>query len=121
LDKIYPVPEAWAANALVKAADYDRLYAEAANDPDSFWRREAGRLDWMRPFTSVKDTSFDEADFRIRWFADGALNVSANCLDRHLATRGDDIAISGKATIRPKAPGSATAICTKKCAGLPMC
>jgi acetyl-CoA synthetase len=93
LDKIYPVPEAWAANALVKAADYDRLYAEAANDPDSFWRREAGRLDWMRPFTSVKDTSFDEADFRIRWFADGALNVSANCLDRHLATRGDDIAI----------------------------
>jgi acetyl-CoA synthetase len=65
----------------------------AAHDPDAYWREEAARLDWMTPFTVVKDTSFDEADFRIRWFADGALNVSVNCLDRHLATRGDQVAI----------------------------
>ena len=93
MDKVIPVPPEWAETSKVKAADYDRLYAEAAADPDGFWRREAQRLDWMRPFTTVKDTSFDEADFRIRWFADGVLNVSANCLDRHLATRGDETAI----------------------------
>ena len=93
MDKVIPVPDAWAETAKVRAADYDRLYAEAAADPDDFWRREAQRLDWMRPFSTVKDTSFDEADFRIRWFADGVLNVSANCLDRHLGSRGDAIAI----------------------------
>jgi acetyl-CoA synthetase len=70
-----------------------RACADAARDPDAYWRGEAARLDWMTPFTVVKDTSFDEADFRIRWFADGELNVSANCLDRHLATRGDQVAI----------------------------
>jgi acetyl-CoA synthetase len=78
---------------LVKAADYEALYRESVDDPEGFWRREAQRVDWIRPFTTVKDTSFDEADFRIRWFADGALNVSANCLDRHLAARGDETAI----------------------------
>jgi acetyl-CoA synthetase len=70
-----------------------RACADAARDPDAYWRGEAARLDWMMPFTVVKDTSFDEADFRIRWFADGELNVSANCLDRHLATRSDQVAI----------------------------
>jgi acetyl-CoA synthetase len=93
LDKIYPVPDDFAADALVTAADYGRLYAEAATDPDRFWAREAQRLEWMQPFTTVKDTSFDEADFGIRWFADGVLNVSVNCLDRHLAERGDETAI----------------------------
>ena len=93
MDKIYPVPDDFAADALVTAADYGRLYAEAATDPDRFWAREAQRLEWMQPFTTVKDTSFDEADFGIRWFADGVLNVSVNCLDRHLAERGDETAI----------------------------
>jgi acetyl-CoA synthetase len=93
LDKTYSVPEAWAANALVKTEDYDRLYGQAAADPKGFWTAQAQRLEWMRPFTTVKDTSFDEADFRIRWFADGVLNVSSNCLDRHLASRGDETAI----------------------------
>jgi acetyl-CoA synthetase len=62
-------------------------------DPDGFWRREAQIIDWMTPFTTVSNSSFNEADFGISWFADGALNVSANCLDRHLATRGDTAAI----------------------------
>jgi acetyl-CoA synthetase len=78
---------------LVKAADYEALYRESVDDPEGFWRREAQRVDWIRPFTTVRDTSFREEDFRIRWFADGALNVSANCLDRHLAARGDETAI----------------------------
>jgi acetyl-CoA synthetase len=91
--QVYPVPDEFSRSAIVTAADYERLYREAAEDPDAFWAREAQRLDWMRPFTRVKDTSFDEVDFRIEWFADGQLNVSANCLDRHLAERGDQAAI----------------------------
>jgi acetyl-CoA synthetase len=93
MDRTYPVPEQIARNALIKAGDYDRMYRDSVEDPEGFWRREAMRLDWMEPFTGVKDTSFHEADFRIRWFGDGALNVSANCLDRHLAEGGDERAI----------------------------
>jgi len=89
----YPVPAEWAKDALVDRAKYEAMYAEAASDPDTFWKREAGRIDWISQFTRVKETSFDEADFGIKWFADGTLNVSANCLDRHLAERGDEIAI----------------------------
>ncbi|SFP34353.1 acetate--CoA ligase [Sphingomonas rubra] len=77
----------------IDRAEYERQYEAARNDPDGYWREQAGVIDWSRPFTVVKDTSFDQADFRIRWFADGQLNVSANCLDRHLATRGDQAAI----------------------------
>ena len=88
---VHPAPTAPAGS--IDRAEYERRYAAATADPDGYWREEAARLDWIEPFTQVKDTSFDEADFRIRWFADGALNVSANCLDRHLATRGDQPAI----------------------------
>ena len=90
-DAVHPAPPAPAGS--IDRAEYERRYAAAATDPDAYWREEAKRLDWIAPFTSVKDTSFDEADFRIRWFADGVLNVSANCLDRHLETRGDQPAI----------------------------
>ncbi len=89
----YPVPAAWAKDALIDAAAYDRMYAEAASDPDAFWAKEAKRLDWITPPTKIKDTSFDEADFRIRWFEDGELNVAANCVDRHAVARPDAIAI----------------------------
>jgi acetyl-CoA synthetase len=93
MDPLYPVGDA-AKDARIDHAGYERLYAEAARDPEGYWRDEAHRtLDWITPFHQVKDTSFDEADFRIRWFADGELNVSANCLDRHLAERGDQVAI----------------------------
>ena len=92
-DALYPVPAAWAARAHVDADRYQAMYAEALADPDGFWRREAQIIDWMTPFTTVSNSSFNEADFGISWFADGALNVAANCLDRHLATRGDTAAI----------------------------
>ncbi|MGN6112862.1 MAG: acetate--CoA ligase [Luteimonas sp.] len=75
------------------AAEYARLYDESLRDPDAFWGRAAGRLDWMRPPTRVKETSFDAADFHVRWYADGELNASVECLDRHLATHGDKAAI----------------------------
>jgi acetyl-CoA synthetase len=90
---VYPVPDEWAEKALIDADRYEAMYRESVEDPDTFWRREAQRIDWMKPFTTVKDTSFHEADFGIRWFADGTLNLSANCLDRNLAERGDTVAI----------------------------
>jgi acetyl-CoA synthetase len=92
-DAEYPVFEEWAQNALIDADRYAALYRESVDEPEGFWRREAQRIDWMRPFTGVRETSFHEADFGIRWFADGTLNLSANCLDRHLAERGDATAI----------------------------
>jgi len=75
------------------AGAYASAYDAAKTDPDGYWGEQARRLDWITPFTTVKDTSFDEADFRINWFADGQLNVAANCIDRHLATRADQVAI----------------------------
>jgi len=90
---LYPVPSDWAEKALIDAGRYARMYRESVEDPESFWRREAKRIDWIKPFTKVKETSFHEDDFGIRWFADGTLNLSVNCLDRHLAERGDVTAI----------------------------
>jgi len=91
--EIFPVSEEWSKRAFINREIYERMYAQAASDPDSFWRREAQRIDWIKPFTTVKQTSFDEADFGIKWFADGQLNISANCIDRHLPARANDVAI----------------------------
>ena len=91
--EIHPVPSAFAATARTSAADYQPLYSESIRDPDAFWGDIAQRIDWMRAPTQVKDVSFALEDFRIRWYADGTLNVSVNCVDRHLATRGDKTAL----------------------------
>jgi acetyl-CoA synthetase len=91
--EIYPVPAEWAERALVDRATYDAMYARSLADPDGFWLEQAATLDWMVPPRQAGDWSFDEADFHVRWFADGRLNVAANCLDRHLASRGGDIAL----------------------------
>lgn len=90
---VYPVPEEWARRARVDAAGYERLYGRSLADPGSFWLEQARRLDWIKRPEIAGDWSFDEADFHIQWFADGRLNVAANCIDRHLKTRGDQIAI----------------------------
>ncbi|MDH5177423.1 MAG: AMP-binding protein, partial [Gammaproteobacteria bacterium] len=90
---LYEVPAAFAAAARYRKADYEQLYAESIRDPEGFWARMGQRLDWVRPYTRVKDVSYDVKDFRIRWYADGQLNVAYNCLDRQLATRGDKTAI----------------------------
>jgi acetyl-CoA synthetase len=83
--EIFPVPEAWAERAHMDAAGYDAAWKRVEVDPEGFWRDVAGRLDWIKPFSVVKDV-------HIRWFADGVLNVSANCLDRHLPHRANDTA-----------------------------
>jgi acetyl-CoA synthetase len=92
-EQLFPPPAEWARDALIDRAGYDALVALEARDPDAFWRQVAGRLDWSRPFTQVKDVSFDREDFRIRWFADGRVNAAWNCIDRHLPERAEQTAI----------------------------
>ncbi|KPN61817.1 acetyl-coenzyme A synthetase [Aliiroseovarius crassostreae] len=81
------------ANAHVDAAKYDEMYAASVNDPDAFWGEHGKRIDWIKPFSVVKNTSYAPGNVSIKWFEDGTLNVSANCIDRHLETRGDQTAI----------------------------
>ena len=104
----YPVPTEWAEKARVDAKRYDQLYGLALADPGSFWLDQAKRLDWIKRPEIAGDWSFNEADFRIRWFADGKLNVSANCIDRHLKTRGDQVAILWEPDSPDEAPRSYT-------------
>ncbi len=92
-DRTIPVPAEIAATAHVNAAKYAEMYAASVADPDAFWGEQGKRLDWIKPFTKVKNTSFAHGAVDIKWFEDGTLNVSANCIDRHLATRGDQTAI----------------------------
>ncbi len=91
--QVFPVPDAWAKRAYMNAAGYEAAWKEVEADPDGYWRRVAGRLEWIKPFGVVKDVSYDRADFHIRWYADGVLNASVNCLDRHLPERANDVAI----------------------------
>jgi acetyl-CoA synthetase len=92
-DLVFPVPEAWAKRTLMGGGAYEEAWLAAQSDPTGFWAEKAQRLTWTKPFTQVKDVSFKRDDFRIKWFADGVLNVAANCIDRHLAERRNTTAI----------------------------
>jgi len=92
-EPIYPVPEAFARQANLTPERYKEMYARSVSDPEGFWSEQGQRIDWIKPYTKAKDVSWEEGDFGIEWYADGVLNVSANCLDRHLNTRGDKPAI----------------------------
>src|SRR5215831_6439960 len=93
-DKTYAVPSATAARAWIDNKRYKALYRESLENTEAFWAKQArDRIDWLTPFRHVKDTSFDASDLHVRWFADGKLNVAANCLDRHLAKRAEQTAI----------------------------
>ena len=89
----HPVPAAIAENALINKSQYDSMYQQSVQDPDRFWAEQGKIVDWIKPYTKVKNTSFAPGSIDIRWFEDGTLNLSANCLDRHLATRGEQVAI----------------------------
>ncbi|UOA15317.1 MULTISPECIES: acetate--CoA ligase [Sulfitobacter] len=91
--KTYPPSADMAARAHVDAQTYDKMYQASVTDTDGFWREQAQRIDWIKPFTQVRDVNFDLGSVSINWFADGELNVSANCIDRHLERRGDQTAI----------------------------
>ncbi len=90
---IYPVDPAFAAKSRIDKAAYERDYRASVADPDAFWKQASDRLEWYRKPTQIRDVSYDLEDFRIRWYGDGELNASVNCLDRHLATRGDKVAL----------------------------
>ncbi|MCH8168345.1 MAG: acetate--CoA ligase, partial [Proteobacteria bacterium] len=89
----HPVPAAVAAHALIDNAGYREMYQASIDDPEAFWGEHGKRLDWIKPYTKVGNTSFDYDNITIEWFADGTLNVAANCIDRHLATRAEQTAI----------------------------
>ena len=93
-EKIYAVPADWKKRAFADDAKYQEMYARSVNDPNGFWAEEAKRIDWIKPPTKVKNTSFDPHNVSIKWFEDGTLNVAYNCIDRHLAKRGDQTAIT---------------------------
>ena len=88
-------------DAHINAEQYDEMYAASVADPDAFWGEHGKRIDWIKPYTKVKNTSFAHDDVHVKWFEDGTLNVSANCIDRHLATRGNQTAI----LFEPDEPG----------------
>jgi acetyl-CoA synthetase len=93
-NQIYPVPAEFAAQANITAAQYDEMYRQSVDDPEGFWSEQAEHyLSWFKPWNSVCDWSFAREDLHINWFSGGELNVSYNCLDRHLETRGDQVAI----------------------------
>ena len=91
--RIYPASDEFTANAHVNAESYARMYAASIADPDLFWGEQGTRLEWIKPYTRVKNTSFELGKVSIKWFEDGTLNVAANCIDRHLATHADQTAI----------------------------
>lgn len=90
---LFPPSADLSASARVNAESYASLYAQSVEDPETFWGEQGKRIDWVTPYTKVKNTSFDFDDVSIKWFEDGTLNVAANCVDRHVATRGDQTAI----------------------------
>ena len=92
-EKIFPPSDAFVANSHVNATKYSEMYAASISDPDAFWQEHGQRVDWIKPFSIVKNVSYTYPDVSIKWFEDGELNVSANCIDRHLDTRGDQTAI----------------------------
>ena len=89
----HPVPEAFAKQANLTPEKYAEMYEASIEDPEGFWAEHGKRIEWMKPFTQVKDVSWDPKDLHVRWFADGTLNVTESCLDRQLETRGDKPAI----------------------------
>jgi acetyl-CoA synthetase len=91
--KSYKVPKKWKDRAFIDKDEYEKLYQKSIEKPDKFWGKEGKRLDWIKPYTIVKNTSFEYPDVFIKWFEDGTLNVSANCIDRHLKKRGKQVAI----------------------------
>ncbi len=92
-EKTFPVPETVASHALVDRARYEGMYARSLSDPDGFWGEHGRRIDWMKPFTKVMNASFGPGDVSIKWYEDGTTNVCANCVDRHLPARADQVAI----------------------------
>ncbi|MDP7375240.1 MAG: acetyl-coenzyme A synthetase N-terminal domain-containing protein, partial [Alphaproteobacteria bacterium] len=92
-NRTFPPSDEGASQAHINIEGYQKAYAESLSDPDAFWAEHGKRIDWIQPYTKISDVSYDKPDVHIKWYEDGTLNASANCLDRHLETRGDKTAI----------------------------
>jgi len=92
-NKIFKVDETWSKNALINAEQYESDYSKSFDNNEEFWKEQGNRIDWITPYTKVKDVSYQQEDFKIKWYYDGELNASANCIDRHLATKANQTAI----------------------------
>ena len=92
-DKTYAVPAEWQSRAWIDDQKYQAMYKRSIEDPTGFWGEHGKRLDWIKPYTKVKNVSFAQPDVSIKWYEDGTLNVAANCIDRHLKTRANQVAI----------------------------
>lgn len=92
-DTIFPVTNDVAAQALIDDEKYQAMYAESIADPESFWNKHGKRIDWIKPYTKIKNTKYSKEDVSIKWYEDGTLNACWNCVDRHLEEYGDQIAI----------------------------
>ena len=92
-EQIYPPSAQFVAKAKLRKADYDKMYSASTDNPEEFWMEHGKRIDWMTPYSKVKNVSYSHPDVSIKWFEDGQLNVSANCVDRHLHSRGSQTAI----------------------------
>lgn len=93
MSDVYPVDAETKARALIDEDSYKKIYARSVEDNEAYWAEQAARIDWIKPFSKVKDVSFAKDDLHIRWFEDGTLNVCYNCVDRHLESKADDVAI----------------------------
>lgn len=89
----YPVTDEFASQANLSPEKYQEMYSESVTNPDLFWKKHGKRIDWFKPYSVVKDVSWNQTDLHIRWFSDGELNVCYNCIDRHLEQRGDKVAL----------------------------
>ncbi|MDB4220299.1 acetate--CoA ligase [Pelagibacterales bacterium] len=92
-NKIFKVNEEWSKNALINADQYESKYLKSFNNNEEFWKEQGSRIDWITPYTKIKDVSYQQKDFKIKWYYDGELNASANCIDRHLVTKANQTAI----------------------------
>ena len=92
-DKLFKPSDYSKKNTLLNETKFNEMYQNSIDDPISFWKEEGKTIDWIKPYTNIKDVSFSLDDLHIKWYQDGTLNASYNCLDRHLDERGDQIAI----------------------------
>ena len=93
MSKVYGIPASLAESAIIDEKRYESLYAQSVEDNEGFWAEQGKRIDWIKPFTQVKDVSFARDDLHVRWYYDGSLNACYNCIDRHLPEKADDVAI----------------------------
>jgi len=90
---IFKVPKKWSNNAYVDKNQYEKKYRLSIKDNEGFWKKEGKRIDWIKPYTKIKDVKYSKTDVKIKWFYDGTLNASANCVDRHLKDKKNKTAI----------------------------